>query len=92
MIRIHLHTGTAWTKSIDVEGDLHNDLLQLIDDYYSEHKSLPVPMYTFNDLLNMFTEDDYSIDENGLSICMDEMLPINGGEYYIDGVSSVEEV
>lgn len=90
MLRIYLKTGTAFLKFIEVEGSIQDDLVQLIDDYYLEHRSLPVPMYTFSDLLEMFSYEDYSVDDNGLSIALDNMLPINGGEYYIDGVSHLE--
>ena len=89
-IKINLNTGTAWTKSIVVDGRDTDDLLQLIDDYFMEHRELPVQMWTYWDLVEHFTSEDYSIDENGLSIALDEMLPINGGEFYIDGIDSIE--
>jgi len=86
MIRIHLNTGLVWTKSIDVEGDLRSDLLGLIDDYYRENGDLPVRLYTIGDLQEIYE------DEEELERELENMIPINGGEYYIDGISSVEEI
>ena len=83
-------TGTAWTESILVEGTEDDDLLELINEYYLETGDLPVPMYTLDEVIkgrtfrNQEEEWEY-IDSLGL-------LSINGGEYYIDGISHVEEV
>lgn len=90
MLKIHLLTGTAWTESILVEGTEDDDLLELINEYYLENGDLPVEMYTLDEVIKGRTfrtqeeEWDY-IDDQGL-------LPINGGEYYIDGIAYVEEV
>ncbi len=86
MIRIHLKTGLAWTKSIEVGGHLGDDLVQLLDDYYNEHGDLPVQMYTLRELEQIYEGDDE------LNTILDEMIPINGGEYWIDGIEYVEEV
>ena len=90
MLEIHLSTGTAWTESIVVEGTEQDDLLQLIDSYYLENGDLPVPMYTLEDLL----QGQYFKTEHQQWDYIDslEMLPINGGEFFIDGIDSVEEV
>jgi len=85
MIRIHLQTGTAWTKTIEVDGSLQDDLIQLIDDYYEENGDLPVKLFTMEELMEIYDEDE--IDEE-----LETMIPINGGEFWIDGVSHVEEV
>jgi len=74
-MRINLLTGTAWTKSIIVDGDEKSDILQLIDDYYEEHKDLPVAMYTMDQL-----------DEDELNT----YIPINGGEFWIEGIASID--
>ena len=84
MIRIHLHTGTAWTKTIEVDGSLQDDLVQLIDNYYEETGDLPVQMFTMEELMEIYNEDE--LDEE-----LETMIPINGGEFWIDGVSHVEE-
>lgn len=90
MLEIYLDTGFYQTESILVEGTEDDDLLELIDEYYLEHGDLPVPMYTLDEVIkgrtfrNQEEEWDY-IDDQGL-------LPINGGEYYIDGIAYVEEV
>ena len=90
MLKIYLMTGTAWTESILVEGTEDDDLLELINEYYLETGDLPVPMYTLDEVIkgrtfrNQEEEWEY-IDSLGL-------LSINGGEYYIDGISHVEEV
>ena len=85
MLKIHLNTGTVWTKSIEVEGSLQDDLLQLIDNYYEEKGELPVSTYTTEELYEMYEEQD-------LNEVLDAMLPINGGEFWIDGISHVEEI
>ena len=90
MLEIHLLTGLAWTKSILVEGTPYDDIGALIDDYYLEHGDLPVPMYELEDLIEgkifKTQEDEWEyLDYLGV-------LPINGGEYYIDGISRIEEV
>lgn len=90
MLKIHFHTGIAWTNYILVEGTSQDDLLELIDEYYLEHGDLPVPMYTLDELLEgesfKTQEEQWEYLENL------EILPINGGEYYIEGISHVEEV
>lgn len=85
MIRIHLQTGTAWTKAIEVDGSLQDDLIQLIDNYYEETGDLPVQMFTMEELMEIYDEDE--IDGE-----LENMVPINGGEFWIDGVSHVEEI
>jgi len=75
-MRINLLTGTWQTSPIIVEGDEYSDLLQLIDDYYMEHgKKLPVAMYDYSEL----SEDE-----------LESYIPINGGEVYIEGISSID--
>lgn len=85
MIRIHLQTGTAWTKAIEVDGSLQDDLVQLIDGYYEENGDLPVKLFTMEELMEIYDEDE--IDDE-----LENMIPINGGEFWIDGVSHVEEI
>jgi hypothetical protein len=85
MIRIHLQTGTAWTKAIEVDGSLQDDLVQLIDGYYEENGDLPVKLFTMEELMEIYDEDE--IDGE-----LEQMIPINGGEFWIDGVSHVEEI
>lgn len=85
MLKIHLNTGTAWTRSIEVDGSLQDDLLQLIDNYYEEKGELPVSTYTMEELYETYEEQD--LDE-----VLNAMLPINGGEFWIDGISHVEEI
>ena len=86
MLRIHLQTGLMWTKSIEVEGHMGSDLVQLLDDYYNEYGDLPVQMYTLRELGEVYD------DEDELNIILDEMIPINGGEYWINGIEYVEEI
>ena len=90
MLKIHLLTGLAWTKYILVEGTEQDDLLELIDRYYLEHGNLPVPMYTLDDLIEgkkfKTQEDEWEY------LDYLEVLPINGGEFYIDGIDHIEEV
>lgn len=85
MIRIHLQTGAAWTKAIEVDGSLQDDLVQLIDNYYEETGDLPVQMFTMVELMKIYDEDELDGE-------LETMIPINGGEFWIDGVSHVEEI
>lgn len=82
MMKIYLLTGTAFAESISVQGQEGDDLLTLIDEYYEDIGSLPVPMYTLEDIREIY-------DEEELDIQLNQMLPINGGEFYIEGVSHV---
>lgn len=90
LLEIHFLTGTAWTKSIIVEGSEDDDLLELIDGYYLEHGDLPVPMFDLDDLLEGRTFKTQGEQWEYLEKL--EVLPINGGEYYIEGISHIEEV
>ena len=82
MLRIYLITGTAIAKYIEVTGQEGDDLISLIDCYYDDIGHLPVPMYTLEELREEYGEEE-------LDMQLEQMLPINGGEYYIDGVSHV---
>ena len=88
MMKIYLLTGTAFTKSIEVSGQEGDDLISLIDEYYEDNGNLPVPMYTVEELWKEFEQEEYGEEE--LDMQLEQMLPINGGEYYIDGISHVE--
>ena len=77
MLKIHLLTGLAWTQEITVEGDERSDLLQCIDDYYAEHKELPVAMY-----------EPSKLDAEEI----ETYIPINGGQFYIEGISHIEVI
>lgn len=84
MLKLNFETGTAWTKSIELEGNKNDDILQLIDDYYIENnKTLPLRTYTLKEL-----EEIYENDENEI----DRFIPVNGGEIYIDPLVSIEEI
>lgn len=82
MMKIYLLTGTAFTKLIEVRGQEGDDLISLIDEYYEDIGNLPVPMYTLEELREEYGEEE-------LDMQLEQMLPINGGEYYIDGISHV---
>lgn len=84
MLKIHLLTGTAWTKEIEVEGSKQDDLVDLIDEYYDNVGSLPVSMYSMTELMEEFGDD--------LDMQLETMIPVNGGEFWIEGISHVEEV
>lgn len=78
-LRIHLLTGLAWTKHIDIkDATMQDDIMACIDGYYSEMGELPVPMY---DMI----EDDLNEED------MEQMIPINGGEFWIEGIAHIEE-
>ena len=79
MLKINLMTGTAWTKSIITEGTTNSDLLGCIDEFVSKYgiDNLPVVAYEFSEL------DEYE---------QENYIPINGGEWYIEGIASIEEI
>lgn len=83
MMKIYLLTGTVYAKAIEVTGQEGDDLISLIDGYYDDIGHLPVPMYTLEELREEYGEEE-------LDMQLEQMLPINGGEYYIDGISHVE--
>lgn len=88
MLKINLSTGTVWTQQIILEGTKNDDILSLIDQYFIDNNNdLPVFMYTLDDLIEI-----YGDDSNELESALCEMLPINGGEYYIEGIVSIEEI
>jgi hypothetical protein len=76
MLRLNLISGTAWTNFIIVNCDENGDLIKALDDYYEEFsvEGFPVPLYKAEEL----SDED-----------LDTYIPINGGEYYIEGISSV---
>lgn len=86
ILKINFKTGTAWTESIYVEGTKHDDLVYLIDEYFNEHGELPVELYETDEI-----QADCS-SEQEFADTVDNLLAINGGEYYIDGIDSVEEL
>lgn len=81
-MKIYLLTGTAFTQPIEVRGQEGDDLISLIDEYYEDNGNLPLPMYTLEELREEYGEEE-------LDMQLEQMLPINGGEYYIDGISHV---
>lgn len=84
MLTIGLKTGLAWAAEIKVEGDEHSDILQLIDDYYDEHKDLPVALYSYENIIEFAKEAGEPIDTY-----LEQYVPINGGQYYILGIEYV---
>lgn len=86
MLEIYLLTGTVWLKKIVVEGTVRDDLISLIDEYYYEHGDLPVKLYTLDEIREIYEDEEEFESE------LESMLPINGGEYYIDGISHVKEI
>ena len=79
MLKLNLLTGFSNTKSITVEGTLNSDLIQTINDFVSKNGIEAIPVASYR------TED---LEKHEL----ETYIPINGGEYWIEGVSSVEEV
>lgn len=77
MLRVHLLTGLAWTAPIVLDCDIRGDLMKAIDDYYHEHgkDGFPVRLYELHELDG---ED------------VNDYIPINGGQYWIQGISHVE--
>lgn len=85
MVTIGLKTGMAWAMEIEVEGDEHSDLIQLLDDYYEENGTFPVCMFSHEDMCTLAEETGESVDE-----LIEQYIPINGGEWYIEGIEYVK--
>lgn len=81
MLKIYFSTGTAWTKMIEVEGSLEDDLLRLIEEYVMEHED-EFAKYDFLELFKNYSEEEIA----------DHYLSINGGQYYIDRIEAIEVV
>jgi hypothetical protein len=76
---IHLLTGLAWTVPITVDNPNNSDdLLRLLDEYYEEHGEFPVRHMTYDEVVELDIEET--------------AIPINGGEFYLYGVNSVENI
>lgn len=79
MLKIYFSTGTMWTKMIEVEGSLEDDLLGLIEEYVMGCEDEFVK-YDFPELLKNYSEEEIT----------EQYLPINGGQYYIDRIEAIE--
>ena len=81
MLKITLDTGVFYAKSFFVDGNIYDDILGLIDDYVQKNKK-EFRIYTLEECIEIYEiEDMYNF-----------FAPINGGEYFIDNISNVEEV
>ena len=73
-LRIELLTGGYQTATITVEGTIQDDILYLLEEYFQQY-GCPVATYTLQEI------EEYGLTETA--------VPINGGEYYIEGVSHI---
>lgn len=78
MLKINLTTGLAWSIPIYCNGDEHSDLIDCINEWYRNHRSFPVSVYSLYEI------ELYDIQGTA--------IPINGGEFYIEGIDSVREI
>jgi hypothetical protein len=59
----------------EIEYNDKNSLIQMVNDYYEKYKELYITMYKIEDL----TEEE-----------METYIPINGGQYWIEGISHID--
>lgn len=74
-MRIDFIVATSRVKSIYVDGDEYSNIRQLINNYYNENGDLPVTLYKTEELTDKQLET---------------FIPINGGEFWIEGISNIE--
>lgn len=86
MYKVHFNTGLAWTNSIELEGDLHDDFYSLIDEYVQSHKD-EFQTFSYSEI-----ETEFENEENSDDLINEKYLPINGGEYFILQISHIELV
>ena len=78
MMKLYFKGSGFYVPTATVDADVYSDLMAVIDDLY-EQDALPVPLYTREEMEELDGSDE-------------EWLPINGGEYWIEGLTHVEEL
>jgi len=78
MIKIYFTGSGFYVPTVVVDNEINDDLIAILDELH-ERCELPVPLYTLEEL-----------EEEGDDL--DNYIPINGGEYYIDMIERVEEL
>lgn len=81
MLKISINTGLVWCKTFVVEGNKKDDILGLIEEYVQNNAD-EFDKFDYTELLENYTEQE--IEE--------EFLPINGGQFYIGRIESIEEI
>ncbi len=85
--KYYLKTGTIHLKKIIIPVELdewenpdHQDITSILDGYIYFNYDGKINKYGYNELLEDYTDDEI----------MEEFFPINGGEYWIDGIYKVD--
>lgn len=81
ILKMFIETGTFSLDEIYTEGNKNDDLLSILEEYLEENNQAIIK-YNISVL-----EDNYTDEE-----ITELYTPINGGEYYIDRLSHVEEM
>ena len=79
MMKLYFKASGFYTPTVVVDGDCYSDLMALIDDLH-EQNALPVPLYTTEEMEEITDGDN------------ETWLPINGGQYWIEGLDRIEEL
>lgn len=90
-LRICFHTNTAWLNCITVKGSKTDDIQALIEEYIDENGTDWTSKYTYEDIYNDIFNPGMGREEFE-NILNEQYLPINGGEYYIYSIASIEEI
>ena len=85
MIKLYFKVTGFYVPTVVIDVECYSDLMAIINDLYEQDR-LPVRLYTEEEMEDldpspMTTED-----------IKDDWIPINGGEYWIEGVERVEEL
>ena len=85
MIKLYFKTVGLYVPTVVVDNDCYCDLTAIINDLYEQDK-LPVRLYTEEEM-----EDLYPLPMTTKDV-EDDWMPVNGGEYWIEGLERVEEL
>lgn len=85
MIKLYFKASGLYVPTVIVDVECYSDLMAVIEDLYEQDR-LPVPLYTEEEM-----EDLYPLPMTTEDV-KDDWIPINGGEYWIEGLDRVEEL
>jgi len=85
MIKLYFKASGLYVPTVIVDAECYSDLMAVIEDLYEQDR-LPVRLYTEEEM-----EDLYPLPMTAEDV-KDDWIPINGGEYWIEGLDRVEEL
>ena len=85
MIKLYFKAIGLYVPTVIVDAECYSDLMAIIDDLYEQDR-LPVRLFTEEEM-----EDLHPLPMTAEDV-KDDWIPINGGEYWIEGLDRVEEL